>query len=141
MKKYLITALFIIACFSRVVAQDEEGGRFEKIRAIRVTFITEHVHMTSEQAAKFWPVYDAFQNERRAVRRDNITKFLSTHPGATRDQARASLDGNLEFQSQELELKKKYKDRLLQIISQQQLDQLYQAERDFKISLLGRLKK
>ena len=140
MKKYLITALLIITSLSHVIAQEEDNKKYEKIKAIKVGFITDHVHMTGDQSAKFWPIYDAYQNERRAIRRESMQKYMSSHPGATRDQARAGLEGDLDFQSRELDLKKKYKDRLLQVISAKQLDELYQAERDFKKVLVDQLR-
>ena len=140
MKKFIIAVLLLLTSVSRVIAQEEDGKKYEKIRAIKVTYITEKVHMSAEQSAKFWPVYDAYQNERRDARRESVQQYLSAHPGATKEQARASLEGNLDYQGAELELKKKYKDRLLQIISAQQLDQLYQAERQFKVDLMKQLK-
>ena len=136
MKKYLITAIVVLLSFARVFAQEEDGKRYEKIRAIRVTYITEHVNMTEEQSAKFWPIYNAYQDEHRANRRGYIQQYMGSHAGATKDQARASLEGNLDYQGKELELKRKYKDRLLQVISAAQLDKLYQAERDFKKVLI-----
>lgn len=140
-RKYFIAFLLLLSTFASAIAQDEGNSeKMEKIRAIKVGFITDRLHLNSDQSAKFWPVYDAYQQERRTMRRATLDKYQAAHQGATRDQARASLEGDLDYQAKELELKRKYKDRLLQVISSQQLNQLYEAEREFKKLLVDQLK-
>lgn len=140
--KQLFTALFLLltSC-TTAFAQDDDGQNWEKIKAIKVGYITDHVHLTSEQSARFWPVYDGYQQERRSKRHQLMDKYMAAHPGATKSQARAQLDGDLDYQQSELELKRQYQDRFLQIISQQQLTQLYEAEREFRKMLLDQLRK
>ena len=140
MKQYFIAILLLLSSVSAVFAQDEDSKNWEKIKAIKVGFITDKVHLTSEQSTKFWPVYDGYQAERRNIRKELITKYMSGHPDATKSQARAYLDADLDYQERELDLKRKYKDRLLQVISQQQLTQLYEAEREFRKLLLDQLR-
>lgn len=139
-KKFIIALLVSFASFTSVWAQEEDPAKWDKIRAIKIDFINERMHFSGDQSAKFWPIYQSYQNELRTVRRGYIDAYMKSHPGVPRDEGRASLEGNLEFQSKELELKKKYKDRLLQVISPQQLDQLYIAEREFKKTLVNLLK-
>lgn len=140
MKHILVALLLMLASCTAAFAQEGDDQNWEKIRAIKVGYITEHVHLSDDQAAKFWPVYDGYQQERRSKRREIMQKYMATHAGATKSQARAQLDGDLDYQANELELKRKYKDRLLQIISPQQLTRLYEAERDFRKMLLDQLR-
>ena len=139
-KKFIIAFLVSIVSLTSVWAQEEDPAKWDRIRAIKVDFINERMHFSGDQSAKFWPIYQSYQSELRTVRRGYIDAYMKAHAGAPRDEGRASLEGNLEFQSKELELKKKYKDRLLQVISPQQLDQLYIVEREFKRTLLQQLK-
>lgn len=140
MKHFFIAFLLLITSCTAAFAQDDDGKNWEKIKAIKVSYITEHVHLTSEQSTRFWPVYNGYQQDRRSMRKDFMDKFLSANAGATRSQARAALDADLDYQAKELDLKRRYKDRLLQVISEQQLNQLYEAERDFKKILLDQLR-
>ncbi len=140
MKQFFIALLLLATSCTAAFAQDDDGQNWEKIKAIKVGYITDHVHLTSEQSAKFWPVYDGYQQERRNKRKEIMGTYMSAHPGATKSQARAQLDADLDYQAAELELKRKYKDRLLQVISAQQLTQLYEAERDFRKMLLDQLR-
>ncbi len=113
--------------------------RFEEIRALKVSFITERLKLTPAQAALFWPEYNKYQTELREIRKDFRTKYREQNTQATREQAREFIEANLEYQEQTLELKKKYKDVLLKTISPQQLAQLYDAERDFRKMLVEQL--
>jgi Skp family chaperone for outer membrane proteins len=136
MKKILFIAFFLTMSGIASAQQD----RFEEIRALKVSFITERLHLTPEQASRFWPEYNKYQNELRAIRKSFREKYQQQNVQATREQAREFIDANLEYQEQALELKKKYKDVLLKTISPQQLAQLYDAERDFKKMLVDQLK-
>jgi Spy/CpxP family protein refolding chaperone len=139
-RKYFIAFILLLASFSAVRAQDGgDAKKWEKIRTIKIGFITDRLHLSSEQSAKFWPVYDIYQQERRNIRHSLMEKYMAANKGATKDQARAFLDSSLEYQEKELELKRKHKDRLLQVISAQQIIQLYEAERDFRKLLVEQL--
>ncbi len=117
-----------------------QQNRFEEIRALKVSFITERLHLTPEQASRFWPEYNKYQDELRAVRRSFREKYQEQNKQATREQAREFIEASLEYQQEALELKKKYKDVLLKTITPEQLAQLYDAERDFKKMLIEQLK-
>jgi len=137
--KRLLYLLILIALPAAVFAQQTRQERFERIRALKVSYITEQLHFTPEQAERFWPVYNKYEAEVRQARRDFLTRYKARNAGATREQARRYIEENLEYQQQVLELKKKYKDELLKTITPQQLAQLYEAERDFRKLLIRQL--
>lgn len=139
-RKYFIAILLMLSAVGSVFAQEGDAQRWEKIKAIKVGFINDRLHMKGDQSDKFWMIYNRYETERREIRRGFRQKYKTTNPNASAEQARQFIEDNLEYQSQELELKKKYKDQLLQVISAQQLAQLYEAERDFKKLLLEQLR-
>ena len=57
----------------------------------------------------------------------------------TSQAARQAVDDNLDYQQAIIDLKRKYNDRFLNIISPRQLADLYIAEREFRQILLKRL--
>lgn len=136
MNRILIIIMAFFLSMGTAAAQQGPSGR-ERIQAIRTSFITERINLTSAQAERFWPVYNRYTGELRSIRQS----FRQKYRGQTKDeaQARQFIEDNLDYQEEELALKRKYKNQLLQIISAQQLAQLYQAERDFKKMLLNQL--
>jgi len=120
MKKYLLLILTIFGSYSFTLAQNGNGR--ERIQALKVAFITQKLHLTASEAEKFWPVYNQYENE--------IT------------QLRAS-DKNgdvLENEQKLLNIRKKYKSSFENILGPQRLNDLYNAERDFRNVLIQRLK-
>lgn len=120
--------------------QAQPGRRAERIHAIKVGYLTDRLHLTSAQAATFWPVYSEYEAELRAARRTFRQKAWNTAGNETDAQAEQAIEDNLSYQAQALSINRKYKDRLLKVISPQQLATLYEAERDFKTLLLQQLR-
>ena len=52
---------------SSVLAQNRRVQR-EEIEAQKRAYFTEKLNLTVEEAEKFWPLYNEFQDKRRALR-------------------------------------------------------------------------
>lgn len=136
--KQLILIITIALFSTQSFAQGDGSGR---VRAMRVNFITEKMHLPPDQNAKFWSVYTRYMDERSALRKTYLKQFMSNkNENLTKYQAHRRVDDNIEYKEKDLQLSKKYKDELLQVISPQQLVELYDAERDFKKMLIEKLK-
>lgn len=116
MKKYLLIILLIIVGLSRVNAQNGE-----KIKALKIAFITQKLQLTPEEAQRFWPVYDQYENEIKALQMD-------------RNQEPA-----LENEEKLLNVRKKYLGSFQKVIGPDKTNQLFNAERDFRTILIRRL--
>lgn len=128
--------LLMIFFFSAVKAQP--GRRMERIHAIKVAYLTDKLQLTSEQSARFWPVYNRFEEEKKALVR-TYRKDNNIGDAANEDPLR-SIDEDIELQQRMLDLRKEYKDEFLKVISPQQLATLTEAEREFKRLLIQQIK-
>ncbi len=141
MKTRIIGILSILLLSFTLNAQAGDGRRAERIHAIKVGYLTDRLHLTEQQSAAFWPVYNSYEAELRDARRAFRQQQKGENPDmGTDQQAMQSIDDNLDLQEQILGINKKYKSRFLNIISAQQLATLYEAERDFKKLLLQQLR-
>jgi hypothetical protein len=122
MKKYLLFLIAIFGSFSFVMAQNTNSQRGEKIKALKIAFITQKLQLTSAEAEKFWPVYNQYDNEIRQLRSNNRNGDV------------------LENEQKLLGTRKKYKSSFEKILGPQRLNDLYNAERDFRNVLIRRLK-
>ena len=121
------------------MAQKGEG-RAERVQAIKIGYLTDKLQLTSSQATAFWPVYNEYQRDLRQARRAFRQKYRNADVQESNAEASRFIEDNLDFQEQAIAIKRKYKDRLLKVISAQQLATLYEAERDFKKLLLQQLR-
>jgi hypothetical protein len=143
--KRLTVITLLVFCFGAAAAQDgapekQDPKNLEKIQAARIALISEKLKLTPAQAEKFWPVYREFTEHRMELRkqfRDAERKNDPARPKADRDQELLKL--GLLLKQQNVDLEKNYSERLLKVISAQQLLTLPKAEEDFRKMLLQRI--
>ena len=123
MKKFVLFLVLITASFSLVKAQDDKDKRSEKIQALKIAFITQKIELTSDEAQKFWPVYNRYETEIRQAYRD-------------------SRNGGDAIDNEEkvLNVKKKYRAEFIKVIGQPKTTILFNSEREFRGVLMRHLK-
>lgn len=138
--KQVTLLMLMLLTFTAGFAQSGKQQRMEKIKSIKVGFITDRLQLTPDQATKFWPVYNKYEDELRSVRRSFFQQYKDQKKNMDEETSRRFIEDNLEYQEEELKIKKKYKNEMLKVISAQQLAELYQAERDFRKMLVNELR-
>lgn len=140
MKTYILNILLILFCFNAF-----SQSKHDKIKALKVSFITEKLDLTSKEAQQFWPVYNAYEektlqikhNELRDIRRE-VKENLST---LTDSQAKDLLD-KLVIAENKLHIENvNLISNLKPIIPARKIIMLKAAEEDFKRKLIDEYKK
>jgi hypothetical protein len=121
MKKYILIVFVMLGCFSGIKAQDGDQTRAEKIEALKIAFITQKLQLTTDEAQKFWPVYNQYENEIRSLQ-------LGNRNGPA-----------LDNEEKLLNIRKKYKGSFEKVIGPLKLNKLFNDERDFRDILIRRL--
>jgi hypothetical protein len=138
--KKLLNIIFVLL-ISAVAVHAQLPGNLSRIRAAKITYISDRLNFTEEQHRNFVPVYNQYEREISDTRQSFMGKYRNTNPKAADDAtSRQYIDDNLDYQESVIEIKRKYNDRFLKIMSPQQLSDLYKAEREFKQMLMQRLK-
>jgi hypothetical protein len=112
----------------------------QKIESARIALISERLGLSPEQAEKFWPIYNEYNNHRR-----NLVQELQTArsnidmENLTEEQGQALMKLGLDIRERQLRLEKTYSQRLTKVISTQQVLSLRQAEEDFRKMIIRRL--
>ena len=75
MKTRFIYPLVFLLISSLSFAQDYKERR-EKVKALKVAFITEKLELTTEEAQKFWPIYNAFDEKQAELRHEKMRGIL-----------------------------------------------------------------
>lgn len=132
--------LFIVFLFT--VGLYGQEGKHEKIKALKITYITEKLSLTSAEAEKFWPVYNNYDEKFHAIRkkeRNEIFKKLQNGLENISDaEANTLIDRSLILESEGLELRKQMIADLRKVISPKKIITLKKTEDDFKRELLDR---
>ncbi len=121
MKKFILILFVILGSFSNLRAQEGDYTRAEKVQALKIAFITQKLQLTTDEAQKFWPVYNQYDNEIKSLQ-------LNSKNGPA-----------LENEEKLLNIRKKYKASFEKVIGPDKLNKLFNAERDFRDILIRRL--
>lgn len=140
--KQLITALFLM--FSITFYSQE--SKKEKIKALKIAYITKDLNLSSSEAEKFWPVYNTFDEKQfniRMVKMRKIRNELKSKPidDFSDAEATALLNQIDVLEEESYQIKKKLVTDLQKIISPVKILKLKQAEDNFNKSLLKQYRK
>lgn len=113
----------MLGSFSAIKAQALDESRAERIQALKIAFITQKLQLTSDEAEKFWPIYNQYDNEIRNLQLDSKNNNVPA----------------LETEEKLLNIRKKYKSAFEKVIGPQKLNKLFNAEMDFRTILIRRL--
>lgn len=64
MKKLLCICLLLVS----INAWAQKEGKRERIKAIKVAFITEQLNLSEKESQEFWPVYNTFEEKTNTIR-------------------------------------------------------------------------
>lgn len=119
-----------------------QEGKHEKIKAWKTAYITEKLALSSEEAEKFWPIYnkydEKFHDLRKKERNEIFRKLRDGLENFTDAEANELIDKNLSLESSELELRKQMTAELRKVLSPKKIIILKKVEEDFKRELLDR---
>jgi Spy/CpxP family protein refolding chaperone len=120
----------------------QRGGQDQsKIQSMKIGMITENLNLDSEQAERFWPVYNAYESEKRAIIRQ--IRHLQKEIASGELAAQAAIDAEekiLKLKKEELSVTSSFKAKFLQVISTNQYAALIRTERQFHDMLMNRLR-
>jgi hypothetical protein len=118
-----------------------QGRPVQRIHAAKIAYMTDRLQLTEEQAAKFVPVYKEYEKDLLATRSPYMKKYHLQKADDNSDlSSRQYVEDDLDYQQEVIELKRKYNDRFLKVISSVQLSQMYASEREFRQILMRRLR-
>ena len=67
MKKLLTFLYIIIFCTLSSYSQEKKGSK-EKIKTLKIAYITDRLNLTPNEAEKFWPIYNTHDENHRLLR-------------------------------------------------------------------------
>lgn len=105
----LIIALLVVSM--SVYAQEpgnESGNRRENMQRIKIAYISKAVNLTSQQAERFWPIYNNYNAELleiRKARRGSFKGMADNNDSKSQEVLNAMMDSK----QRELDLQKSIK--------------------------------
>ncbi|MBT8257326.1 MAG: sensor of ECF-type sigma factor [Bacteroidia bacterium] len=139
MKRLILPVLLLMLTMSW--AQPNERAMQERIKAQKVAFITERLDLSPEEAQKFWPIYNAFEDEANSMRQNDLKEVRQAmrRGNLTESEAQRLLDQFMAVEDKLHNAKKKLVKDLGGAIPPQKIIQLKAAEDAFNKKILQML--
>jgi hypothetical protein len=140
MKRVIIFLMIILTLpVGRLSAQNTN---LEKLNNYKIGFFTKKLNLTSEEAEKFWPVYNDYQGQRNAVQIEKLKlnrNFNQNESTLTNNQLEEMGNKYVDCLVQESNLAVAFHKKLKEVLPPVKVILYYQAENQYKIQLLNEL--
>ena len=141
--KFIIVALLLF-CLTGMAQRQFDPQTLELIKTKKIAFMTEQIGLTSQEAEKFWPVYNELEKERYTLmdkKRDLEHMSESPKPGMTEADYRKLATEIAAAHAKEGKLIEEYNIKLLNVLPAEKVVKLYRAEGKFRASLMHEFRK
>ncbi|TAH02369.1 MAG: hypothetical protein EAZ16_09870 [Sphingobacteriales bacterium] len=114
MKRYLLLVLFFLGTGLGLLAQDDKPKNEDanRLEALKVAFLTRKLNLTTEEAQRFWPVYNRYMMEIKQARRENKGDELA-------------------YEERVVNIRKKFKGEFGGTLNAERVNQFFKADKEF----------
>jgi curli biogenesis system outer membrane secretion channel CsgG len=140
MKRTVI--LLLLISMLPVNTTSAQNTNLEKLNNYKIGFFTKRLNFTSEEAQKFWPVYNEYQNQRNQIQLEKIKlirNFNQNENSLSNDQLAEIGDKLVNSIVQESSLAVAFHKKLKEVLPPAKVIRYYQAENQYKMQLLNEL--
>ncbi len=142
--KKILSILFLFIC---LVTYSQDDGKHERIKALKVPFITEELELTPAEAEKFWPIYNSYDKRMHDLRereRDLFKEKFSNSGSRNKlseSQAQNLINKYNSIQKEKYQLESELLKELTQKLPASKMVFLPEVERNFGRKLWEEYKK
>lgn len=141
---FLLVTFMLISGFANAQPPGKDrADRKEKIEQLKIAFITKELELTTDEAEKFWPIYNEMSDklhenkkEERTLQKELKENFDTLSEEEIKTKSQAILDKDIE----QAELKKEYHEKIAGVIGYKKATKLLSLEQQFKRELLQHVK-
>ena len=114
MKKIILLILIYAGVAFSASAQDEQRD-VNRLQAYKIAFLTRKLNLSPDEAQKFWPIYNKYEDELRAARIEN----------------RQNKASEIDTEEKILNIRKKYNGEFSKALPSEKVNTVFRSEREF----------
>jgi len=104
-----------------------------RVENVKINYIRTRLNLPPEQAAKFFPLYQEYQQELFNVRKLKRLNNLNAADG------QEQVNKELMYENEIVQIKIKFNDAFLKVLPPDKVSELYKSEREFNDELVRQL--
>ena len=115
MKKYLLIIALFLGFTVAGMSQDEDKKDGGRIEALKIAFLTRKLNLSTEEAQKFWPVYNKYADEIRNLQ----------------IEARQNRTTEIDREEKILTIRKRFNGEFTKALSGEKVNTFFRVEKEF----------
>ena len=131
--------IVVVTLLSTTVFYGQRRPDRDKIKALKIAFITERLELKSSEAQAFWPVYNAYEEKMASIRdteQSQIKGKFRNLGEMSNSEAEKLLDTYLDLEAKKSLEQRTFVTELKKIIPAKKIILLKKTEDDFKRKLI-----
>ncbi len=139
--------LATLAFFFTIAAtsQPRLNQKREQIKSLKIAYFTEELKLTPEEATKFWPLFNAYEEKQRSFKKDRIRSYMDAENSGeiekmSEKEATVMLNEIENSEEDAFQNRKKFIASLKTILPATKILKLKKAEDSFNKKLLKQLR-
>ncbi|WP_321280336.1 hypothetical protein [Marinifilum fragile] len=146
----IILSISILLAFCLSASAQHGNGKGEghaqmhkEIQAQKISFITQRLALTPEEAQLFWPVYNELESKKEQLRKEGRVLFRKIRNGldSIPDKELIQIsDKMIEYRIKDAQLIKEYHEKFKKVLPIKKVLELYHTEKKFQGMLLRKIK-
>lgn len=137
--KHIAIALLLFVSFNSF---SQENDRKERIKALKVAYLTEQLELSKMEAEKFWPIYNTFDEQEHKLRKENYSKRKETNvESLSESEAKKMIDDMISNEKKKHDLRENFINDLQKILPSKKIIKLKIAEDEFNKKMFEEYKK
>ncbi|HTI60609.1 hypothetical protein [Mucilaginibacter sp.] len=113
----------------RVIKQQQ----ISRVEAVKEKYIARRLSLTTEQSARFWPIYRRYRDALTAVR-------AKKHANDLQPDGTEQINNELFYESELVNIRKFYTDEFLKVLPPEKVSEMFKAEKEFTNELIRQLR-
>ena len=138
----IATILISTVAFGQKHPQKGKRPAKEKIKAMKISYITTQLDLSTKEAQQFWPIYNEFESKmdesRKTMRK--ILKSETSIDEMTDAEVEKMMNTVDNSRQTELNIHKEYQSKFKTVLPIKKVAKLYKAEHSFKKDLLKKMR-
>jgi hypothetical protein len=125
--------------FSNALFYGQRDVDKDKIKTLKIAYLTEKLNLTSKEAQTFWPIYNDYQDEKQKLRNKGSVEIISKIKDAdnvSEKDAAQLLDKVILYEVEENKIFENFIAQITKVISSKKTLVLLRSEEDFKRQLI-----
>ncbi|MBS9463811.1 hypothetical protein KIM67_15430 [Flagellimonas sp. 389] len=116
----------------------------DRIKTLKVAYLTEQLNLTKKEAQEFWPVYNAHEEMMGNIRKKEREEFSSSFGNIddlSENEADKIIAQYLKLMAEKYKVEQDFVNNLKEVIPPKKVILLFKAERSFKKRLIQQYRK